>query len=49
MRDWRLDSGLVRRISIPILIAEDRAFAVRPPTEIEDDVHVACHRFCPPA
>jgi len=44
MRDRRLDTGLARRISIPILIAEDRADAICPPTQIEDDVHAAFRR-----
>jgi hypothetical protein len=44
MRDWRLDTGLARRISTPILPAEDRARALRPSTEIEDLPHVAFRR-----
>jgi len=49
MRDWRLDSGLARRISTPILIAEDRARAFCPPTDIEDDDHAARRRLSPTA
>ncbi|HEX6840041.1 MAG TPA: hypothetical protein VF113_00880, partial [Stellaceae bacterium] len=47
MRDWRLDRGLARRISTPILIAEDRARAACPPTDIEDAVYAPRHHSFP--
>ncbi len=44
MRDARLDSRLLRRISSPILATEDRASAIRHDTEIEDFRHAIARR-----
>jgi len=44
MRDVRLDSRLVRRISTPILAAEDRASALRHHADIEDFRHAIARR-----
>jgi hypothetical protein len=44
MHDVRLDSRPVRRISNPILPAEDRASAIRHETEIEEFRHVIARR-----
>jgi hypothetical protein len=44
MRYARRDSRPVRRISIPILATEDRAFAIRHPADIEDFRHAIARR-----
>jgi hypothetical protein len=44
MRDARLDSRPVRRISIPILAIEDRASAMRHHADIEEFRHAIARR-----
>jgi hypothetical protein len=47
MGDHGLHIGIRRRISTPILSAEDRTVAIRRGTEIEESRHVAIRRRLP--